>query len=63
MVFGKGMDEAVIDFHSQGSVEHNMSSTLAATHYLILLDIQRLFLFHHFILCLYYYLIWKGTEL
>lgn len=54
MVFGKGTDEAVIDFHSQGSVEHNVSSTLAGNHYVILLDIHCLFIVPDFIHFYYY---------
>lgn len=44
MVSAEGADEAVIDFHSQGSVEHNVSGPLAGTDLCVLLDTQGLFL-------------------
>lgn len=35
MMFGKDTVEDVLDFRSQGSVEHNMSSAWAGSHLVI----------------------------
>lgn len=48
-------DEAAADFHTEGSVEHSMSSTLAVSQRVILLVTLRLFIAPHFIQRFYYF--------